>query len=342
MLGNKDIFFQVFRIAFIAMALAVGFDLLFQHVLIPAQQPFANVRKLERIISDDHPEDIPIFGSSIARRAYYCDSIGPGFYNYGMAGSLFGSIYPLLKIQLEKDNDYPIILDFDQHTFLHSEYVQLDLSNYVPHVSNPHIQEMLQFHGKEDWQHEVPGFRYFGLYTDYLRDLLKPSLEREELISRGGVFYPEKKKAFQRFLAKRERMIEDKRELDERLKEGEHLLTEDEKKWHFYLDAILNFHPDSLMVSRYEALMYDNPYKTFVLIYSPQSEVKLRGLENYGDIQEFLSGLKDRHPNLRVLDYSKAGYGNEYYRDSGHLNIAGAKKFSALISDDLERILGRR
>ena len=70
--------------------------------------------------------------------------------------------------------------------------------------------------------------------------------------------------------------------------------------------------------------------------------MKLRGLENYGDIQEFLSGLKDRHPNLRVLDYSKAGYGNEYYRDSGHLNIAGAKKFSALISDDLERILGRR
>ena len=330
---------MVFSVGLLAYLIALGIDLFFDKYAIPNQRHFSNVRKVDRLISNTNPAEIPIFGSSVARRGYFCDSIGPNVYNYGMAGSLFNAIYPLLQIELDKDKTSPIIMDFDHHTFLYSELIQLDLSNYIPHIDNPYIKTMLVEHGKYDWSYEVPGTRYFGLYMDYSRDFLKPKFEKEEYINCGGVFYPARDKVFQRFLIKREEMLKQKRELREKKANNPTLFNLSDSKRLGFLEALFNFHPDSTNVARFEALMADHRDRQFILVYSPQNWSKLEGLENYEEVVDFIEGIEERNPNLKLFNYSQVVFPDAYYRDSGHMNILGAKAFSSMLGKDIKPYL---
>jgi hypothetical protein len=337
---NKwTIYKMIFGVGLMALLMALLIDSFFQYYGIPHQRHFSNTRKIDRIIIGNFGDEIPIFGSSVARRGYYCDSIAPNVYNYGMSGSLFNSIYPLMQIELEKNKDTPIILDFDHHTFLYSEYLKLDLSNYIPHIENKFIQEMLVEHGKYDWNYKVPGLRYFGLYMDYTRDFLKPKLETEELINCGGVFYPPKEKVFLRYLAKREEMIKEKEELSEKKISNPTLFNNSDARRLGYMEALFSFDPDSKNVAKFEKLLSDNQGRQFFLVYSPQNWSKIDALKNYDEVIAFLNRLEEVHPNLTVFDYSLVGFPDTYYRDSGHMNILGAKTFSAMLGKDLKPYL---
>ncbi len=330
---------MTFGVGILAIVVALIVDSFFQYYAIPNQRHFSNTRKIDRIIVGNFEEEIPIFGSSVARRGYYCDSIAPNVYNYGMSGSLFNSIYPLMQIELDKDKDTPVILDFDHHTFLYSEYIKLDLSNYVPHIENAYIREMLKEHDKYDWNFRVPGLRYFGLYMDYTRDFLKPKLETEELISCGGVFYPPKEQVFLRYLAKREEMIKEEQNLREKKKSNPTLFNNSDARRLEYFEALFSFDPDSGNVAKFESLMKENPNRQFFLVYSPQNWSKIDALENYDEVISFLDKLEKDHPNLKVLDYSLADFPDTYYRDSGHMNILGAKVFSGMLGRDMKPYL---
>jgi hypothetical protein len=338
-MSKWQIYKMIFGVGLLAYLIALGIDQFFDRYAIPNQRHFSNVRKIDRLISDTNPAEIPIFGSSVARRGYFCDSIGPNIYNYGMAGSLFNAIFPLLQIELDKDKSSPIIMDFDHHTFLYSELIQLDLSNYVPHIDNPYIRTMLEEHGKYDWSYEVPGTRYFGLYMDYMRDFLKPKFEKEEYINCGGVFYPPREKVFERFLVKREEMLKEKLELREkRIKDPTLFNLSDSKRLNF-LEALFNFNPNSRNVERFEHLMEAHRNRQFVMVYSPQNWSKIEGIENYEEVADFLRDMESRNPNLKVLDYSQVAFPDTYYRDSGHMNILGAKVFSSLLGKDIKPYL---
>jgi hypothetical protein len=338
-ISKWTIYRMTFGVGFLAILMALMVDSFFHYYAIPNQRHFSNTRKIDRIISEKNPDEIPIFGSSVARRGYYCDSISPDVYNYGMSGSLFNSIYPLMQIEMEKEKETPVILDFDHHTFLYSEYLKLDLSNYVPHIENHFIRDMLEEHGKYDWNFQVPGLRYFGLYMDYTRDFLKPKLETEELINCGGVFYPPKEKVFLRYLAKREEMIKEKDELVVKKKLSTTLFNNSDARRLNYLEALFTFHPDSTNVAKFETLMRENRHRQFFIVYSPQNWSKIDALVNYDEVIEFLGQLERDNENLKVFDYSLVEYPDSYYRDSGHMNILGAKAFSAMLGRDLRSFL---
>ena len=85
--------------------------------------------------------------------------------------------------------------------------------------------------------------------------------------------------------------------------------------------------------------MSDNPNRQFFLVYSPQNWSKIDALVNYDEVISFLDRLEKDHANLKVLDYSLADFPDTYYRDSGHMNILGAKVFSGMLGRDIKPYL---
>ncbi|NNC82912.1 MAG: hypothetical protein HKN79_04980 [Flavobacteriales bacterium] len=334
---QRTIYITVFRIAILTVLLALLIDTLFVQVVIPQQYEFSNVKKIKRLIEMDRNDEVPIFGSSIAKRSYIPDSIGQGYYNYGMAGSVFAMLEPLLKIELEKDKDTPILIDFEHHFFLSHEEIRFQMSNYIPHVDQPYIREMLKERGLFRYQYDIPGLRLFGQYDDYLLDLLRLRFNRE-YANKGGLFFKDKQKDLTLYRTRRARMIVEMKELRLLAEENPRLLTSDKRYKLELLDILLNSRPDAEYITRFESLLSTNPDRDFVLIYSPQNEIKLMGLENHDEVSELLQGLDEKWSNLHVLDYSMAGFSDGYYHDSGHMNIRGALRFSEMIRQDMERL----
>ncbi|NNK80700.1 MAG: hypothetical protein HKO93_04310, partial [Flavobacteriales bacterium] len=338
---RRQIYITILKMLFIAIVASLVIDQLFVQIVIPNQYDFSNVKKIKKLIEQERPEEIPILGSSIAKRSYYPDSIGQGYYNYGMAGSVFVMLEPLIKIELEKEKTNPIIIDFEHHFFLSHDEIRIQLSNYIPHVDNSHIRKMLEERGLLNYQYDIPGLRLFGQYDEYLLDLLRLRFNRE-YSNRGGLFFKYKKKDFRLYRERRQRMIDEMKTLRKlRIERPKMLNSEKEYKLEL-LDILLNSRPDPKYVARFEKLLTDNRKRDFILVYSPQHSIKLMGLENHGEVVALLSKLDADHDNLFVLDYSLAGFSDDHYHDSGHMNIKGAHRFSSMLRRDIERIFPER
>lgn len=320
---------KTFFLTFVVAALVgLAIDGILSLTVIPNLAESSNVGKLYRLLNEDDQVEIPVFGSSITRRNYYPDSLEQVVYNYGMPGALYTSIEPLLKIELSKDKTTPIIVDFDHHTFYYDETNRIQLSNYIPFMSNPHVLEMLKRTDNYDWHYEVPGMRYFGSNLDYVRDLLKPIFEGEEIVNRGGVYFPNRPKVYQQFRKKRISMIEKLEALRRKEVEEENLFSPANESELKFLDMMLNFHPNEELITRFEELV-DASSRQFILVYPPQNPIKLKGLDNYEEVTELLERLASNHQNVSVIDMSELPFEESLYKDSGHMNIDGARKFSS-------------
>ncbi len=332
---KTTIYTVVLRMLLITIVLALLIDMLFVKVVIPQQYEFSNVKKVKRLIETTNLDEVPIFGSSIAKRSYYPDSLGAPYFNYGMAGSVFVMLEPLIKIELEKEKTTPILIDFEHHFFLSHKEIRMQLSNYIPYADNKHIRTMLVERDLLKYQYDIPGLRLFGQYEEYLLDLLRLRLDRE-MTNRGGIFFKAKEKDFLLFRERRQRMIDEKKELNELKNEHPELLNSNEDYKLELLDVLLNSRPDPDYVSRFEEMVDAHPKRDFVLVYSPQHNIKLMGLENYDDVEELLIRLDKNHQNLHILNYSQEGYPDSHFHDSGHMNITGAARFSSSLRKGLE------
>jgi hypothetical protein len=330
---------KAFFLTFVVAAMVgLAIDGILSSWVIPSLADSSNVGKIYRLINSGDQEEIPVFGSSITRRNYYPDSLDQNVYNYGMPGALYTSIEPLLKIELSKDKTTPIVVDYDHHTFFYDETNRIQLSNYVPFLSNPYIEEMLRNTDNYDWHYEVPGMRYYGSNLDYIRDMLKPVFEGEEIVNHGGVYFPNRPKIYEQFRKKRLNMIEDLENLRIKQIEEKNLFSLGNERELNFLDLMLNFHPNEEIIVRFEELV-DNSDRLFILVYPPQNPIKLQGLENYDEVLVLLERLANGHENLSVINMSKVPFEENLYKDSGHMNIDGARKFSAMLRPYLSDVI---
>ena len=123
------------------------------------------VAKLEN--QEEYLQEIPIFGPSISRNAYYCDNIGPNYFNYSMenAGVIINEL--LLKIETRKDKKTPIILDYHFRSFEEDTVgSSINIRTYLPFIrQDEQIQEFLKENGRYRSHQVIPGARYFGVYS---------------------------------------------------------------------------------------------------------------------------------------------------------------------------------
>ncbi|NND77512.1 MAG: hypothetical protein HKN39_04965 [Flavobacteriales bacterium] len=321
------------------ISLAFLTDIIFEKYIVYSND-HSNAGKINRLLQSDDKTEIPIFGSSIARNNYYPDSIDHNVFNYGMKGAIFEVVEPLMKIEFGKDKSTPIIYNFHHLTFLSSPGSSIQLSNFVPFIENENIKDLLQKNGLYKDYMKVRGLRFYGCYTDYIKEHLRPYLDKNETISKGAVHTNAPDKAtFDQHIRKRQIMIDDKFALIEKRRTSPAIFTKEDSLKLSRLESLLLFKPKKTEVDRFENLISQNKNRTVILIYTPQHRSKLKGIENIEELNTFLADLEGRHDNLKILNYSNIDLPDEYFKDTGHLSLKGAQKFSGILNDDLNTLL---
>src|SRR5579863_6817697 len=97
--------------------------------------------KVNRIINETHPEEIPIFGSSRAEQGYLPDILGTKYFNYGLNGAGPSVMLFFLKEECKKKKNSPlIILNFDMSGFIRPIG---DISNYIYNADYLPVRKLL-------------------------------------------------------------------------------------------------------------------------------------------------------------------------------------------------------
>lgn len=259
---------------------------------------------------ETHNEEIPIFGSSRAEKAYYCDSLGPNFYNYGMPSASFNVIELLLKPELQKHKNSPIIIDVHHDFFQHDAHDDINIATYIPFINKyDTIKDFLKANNRYNNYQQIPGMRYFGFYTDYLRPVIESKNESENtLYLKGGVY--DTKVSSNKSLQKK-------------------MTARELKKLHFEID--LEAH------KRLLEMIEMHPERKFVFVVSPYHSSAKKTVDNFEEMLTYFNYLEKEFENVVFIYIDAAGYTDELWKDTIHLNILGAKKFSSALRIELQK-----
>jgi len=256
--------------------------------------------KVNRIIKQNYPDEIPIFGSSRAECNYIPDSLGSNFYNYGIGGTKGDVMLFFAKQECLKNKKTPLIITFDINGLSKRIW---DIPIYIPNIENKEVAELV---GKENkFIYKIPFLKYFGHYEFYLKYLLMPKLEMTKFINKGSqIFkYSVSPKMFNEFV----------------IEQG----TKNQI-----------FENDSTLEKEFLQLFNTHPERTFVIVVPPYHASCFRNFKNYTEALKFLNFLKT-FPNLKVFDFSKLPLDDSKFADTIHLTFEGAKIFSRALKDSL-------
>jgi hypothetical protein len=243
-------------------------------------------------------DEIPIFGASKAEADYVPDILGPGYYNYGFASASPEVVNTLLTFELRAGHAKTIIVDL-----FPGEFKDIgDVRNYIPFADLPEFQKLLQYQDKWQWHYAVPGLRYFGSYDWYIKGILSDHIKATRTVRHGySVEFNEirwRRDLFQQNIQRR--------------------------LW----QPPLQFGVDPDQMRRFLELIDSAPDRVFVVVISPLHKVYLRNAVGEAAYRQQLATLAKRS-NVRLIDFMRAPYPDEYFRDTGHLNYRGAQVFSA-------------
>ena len=115
------------------------FNFLFEKYII-FKSEISGASKINKIITEDNSQEIPLFGSSRAEGIFIPDELGTNFYNYGISGTQDNVMLFFLQQEVSKKKNAPIILNFDLDGLSNSLF---DISNYIPNSNNNHIKELI-------------------------------------------------------------------------------------------------------------------------------------------------------------------------------------------------------
>ena len=121
--------------------------------------------KVNRILSYQYNNEVPIFGSSRAQGSYFPEVIGDDVFNYGIDGIGSNVWLFFLEQELKKDKASYIIINFDLSGF--GNY-KGSLSNYIPNYSA--TKKIIL--SDEKLAYNIPGVKYFGHYEYYFKSFL--------------------------------------------------------------------------------------------------------------------------------------------------------------------------
>jgi len=307
---NLSIFdFKKFTLKFLLPFLLIvsvfgyGFNYWFEKHIIFASK-LSGASKINRILKENYPDEIPIFGSSRAECNYIPDSLGINFYNYGIGGTKGDVMLFFAKQECMKNKKTPVILTFDINGLSKRIW---DINNYIPNMQNEHVEELV---GKENkFIYKIPFIKYFGNYEIYLKYLIMPKLEVTKFINKGSqIFkYPVSDKLFKE-LAHEQR-------------------TKNQV-----------FENDSILEKNFIILFKQHPDRTFVIVVPPYHPSCFENFKNYGDAKNFLNLLRT-FPNLKVFDFSKLPLDDKKFADTIHLSFEGAIIFNKALRDSLNSVI---
>lgn len=298
--------FKLFFINFLFPSLlaigifAFAFDYIFEKKIIFNCQT-SGVYKIYRHHNFNIKSEIPIIGSSRAAGSYIPDLIDSNCYNYGIEKTEYRLIEIFLKNELAKNKTSPIIINFDYEIW--ANWIG-DFSNYIPNLDDPEIKKL--FASEDIWYYHVKGIRFFGFYQNYLKLYLSTKSDKN-VINKGGFFLREKTPAA-------------------------HLQEDIKMRKKF---PAIYAHKKELEGGLINLLSSNKNRKIFIVV-APYHYSFIQSMKGETQANEYLEQLK-KIPDVFVFDYSKAAYPDSLFKNTGHLNYIGAKRFSNELKKELHK-----
>ncbi len=291
----------------ILVSISLCADLLFTKSYT-SKFPYSTTNKIQRLFYESHNNETPIFGSSRAEKGYFCDSLGVDFYNYGMPNASFEEIELLLKPELQKNKATPIIIDIHHDFFKHDIYENINIETYLPFINkNDTIKKFLAENDRLKTYEQVPGLRYFGFYSDYLRPVLSSKNKSENTTYiKGGVF---------------DTKVSSSKELQKKI------ALRETKTLHFEVDPIKQ--------NKLLQLINQNRERTFVFVVSPYHKSAKKTVDNFEEMLNYFNLLDTQLENVVFIYFDTDNYTDDLWKDTVHLNIYGAQKFSGELRKEL-------
>ena len=260
--------------------------------------------KVNRILNETDPHEIPIFGSSRAEGCFLPDSLGKNFFNYGLAGTKYDVTLFFLEQECKKKKNTPwILLNFDLDGLLHGLG---DIANYIPNSDRGPVRDLLGNEYKPYFS--IPFLKYYGRYETYLRSYLNKRIELTKVINKGAAI---------------EKNELPKKEFD--------LLVSQRK----YLET--SFACDTLLKKKLFQIIAANGNRSFVFVISPYHSSFFEKFMNPADAAKFIDSLRT-YKNVTVFDFSKMPLADSMFLNTSHINFKGAKVFNKSLRDSLKTI----
>lgn len=330
-----------FLIAFAAVALL--FDGLFTRYVI-FKLDHSNQGKVRRLFESTDPNEIAVFGSSKARSAFIPDSLGSGVYNYAMEKCNFDVIEFLLEMELGKPRTSAVVVEFNHRFFVHLPQHTVNAATFVPNIDLPGVEDYLKRMGRWELRYDLPGVRYYGSYQDYLRYTAREKNSKNKQLVRGAMLMDlvPSKEVFANQLAARYIDIAKHKAIMAKLDDPRKAVTVEERRALRGSELQLLFTGPADRIARFEELVASRPDRPVLLVYTPQHASEMAGIANYAEIQALFAALESRHPNLHVYNYSRMPLPDDHFKNSSHLNNAGARAFCTAFRRDAGVFLGPR
>ncbi len=281
-----------------------AFDYFFEKQIIFKNQ-LCNAYKVNRIIRETHPAEIPIFGSSRAEGSFIPDSLGPGYFNYGISGSKTDVALFFIREECRKKKSNPYIivaLDYDRLIGGIG-----DIANYIPCANYAPVKKLLGDNYRQ--YYSVPFVRYYGMFDTYLKLYANNKLQLTKISNKGAA-----------------------------LEKTPFSATYFKDVVNMRLSKPVEFLIDKRLHSGLLQLVAENPGRYFIFVASPYHSSYFKSMVNYTAVEGFLAGLSE-YKNVKVLDFSKMPLPDSFFLNTSHLNYEGAMAFSHSLKDSLAKVV---
>jgi len=275
------------------------FNYFFENQIILKSQ-ISGAYKVNRIISETHPNEIPIFGSSRALMGLIPDSLGSDYFNYGINGTFYNVTLFFLEEECKKKKNRPwIILNLDPFGL---GYGIGDVSSYVYNANNKEIKILLDSNYKPYFS--VPFIKYFGRFDNYYRLLLSNKIELTKITNNGATFEknPLPKQDFERLVKERN-------------------------------DAMPAYQMNPVIKEKLLNIITSHPDRNFLFVIAPYHPSCPMG-DSIQSLKVFCQELSS-YKNVIVYDFSKLLPDDDMFFNISHINYKGAILFSRAFKDSL-------
>jgi len=278
----------------------IVFDYFFEKKIILSSE-LCGAYKVNRILTETHANEIPIFGSSRAEGGFIPDSLGNNYFNYGLSGTKYDVTLFFIEEECKKAKNVPwIILDLDLEGL---SYGLGDIANYMPNSSYAAVQQLLGSDNK--LYYRVPFVKYYGRFETYFRNYLNNRIQLTKFSNKGAAL---------------EKNVMPQKEFEALVAERKNTTT--------------TFTTDSLLKAKLLGFITSYTNRTFIFVIPPYHSSYFEKYTNPEDAYSFISMLRS-YRNVKVVDISKFPLPDDMFLNTSHVNYKGAIAFNRALKDSL-------
>ncbi len=259
--------------------------------------------KINRMISNQDPNEIPIFGSSRAEASFIPELLGENYFNYGLEGTQENVMLFFINEECKKKKTSSLIIANIDLDGINTK--SGDLANYLYNSDNEGVKQLI---GGYEMHYRIPFIKYIGQFENYFRYYLNNRMQLTKYSNKGAFI---------------DKVVLPKKVMDE--------LIEYRKK---NQDVFL--HEPELKKRFFETLR-TNSKRQFVFVVPPYHSCYFNNYKNPEDAKAFLNELRALS-NVKVFDFSSVIYPDSLFINTTHLNYNGAVRFTKEFKDSLNTL----